>query len=125
MEILYFRDFMKKKLENDTMNESELRRVHIYKNYPTDGIITTNKGFVTINNGRMGGTHWTCFIIKDNKSYYFDSLGGAPDKFLLNQSHKSIINHNYKIQEKYSKLCGSFCLYFFHFLKGWIFMIVF
>ena len=32
----------------------------------------------------MGGSHWTCFIIKDNKSYYFDSFGGQPDKFLNN-----------------------------------------
>ena len=29
----------------------------------------------------MGGTHWTCFIKKDNKSYYFDSFGAQPDKF--------------------------------------------
>ena len=33
----------------------------------------------------MGVSNWTCFIIKDNKSYYFDSFGGQPDKFLINQ----------------------------------------
>ena len=28
----------------------------------------SDKGFVNINKGSQGGTHWTCFIIKDNKS---------------------------------------------------------
>ena len=58
----------------------------------------------------MGGSHWVCFIIKDNKSYYFDSFGGQPDKFPLNQLPKPIIYHNYKIQDIISKLCGSYCL---------------
>ena len=39
----------------------------------------------------MGGTHWNCFIIKHDKSYYFDSSGGQPDKFLLQQLPKPII----------------------------------
>ena len=60
----------------------------------------------------MGGSHWTCFYIKDNKSYYFDSFGGQPDKFLLNQLPKPIIYHYFKIQHIISKLCGSYCLYF-------------
>ena len=56
---------------------------------------------------------WTCFIVKDNKSYCFDSFGGAPDKFLLKQLPKPIIYQNYKIQDKNSNLCESYCLYFF------------
>ena len=62
----------------------------------------------------MGGSHWTCFYIKGNKSYYFDSFGGQPDKFLLNQLPKSIMYHNYKIQDLNFKLFGSFCLSFFY-----------
>ena len=62
----------------------------------------------------MGGNRWSCFIVKDNKSYYYDRLGGAPDKFLLNQLPKPIKYHNYKKQDMNSKLCGSYCLYFFH-----------
>ena len=61
----------------------------------------------------MGGSHWPCFYIKDKKKFYFDSFGGQPDKFLLNQLPKPIIYHNYEIQDKNSKLCGSYCLYFF------------
>ena len=74
----------------------------------------SDKRYVNIDIGSMGGSHWTCFIIKDNKSFYFDSFGGHPDKFLLNQIPKPILYLNYKIQDKNSKLCGSCCLYFFY-----------
>ena len=70
--------------------------------------------FDNIDDGSMGGSHWTCFTIKDNKSYYFDSSSAQPDKFLLNQLAKPPIYHNYKIQHINSKLCGSHCLYFFY-----------
>ena len=65
----------------------------------------------------MGGPHGTCFVVKDNKSYYFESCGGQPDKFLLKKLPKPIIYHNYKIQDINSKLCGSYCLYFFHLIE--------
>ena len=65
----------------------------------------------------MGGSHWICFIVTDKKSYYFDSFGGSPDKFLLNQLPKPIIYHNYKIQDINSQLCGSYCLYFFYLIE--------
>ena len=114
MKLFNFKDFMKKyKLKNDTMNESELQKIYNYPIYPRDSKIYSDRGFVNIDNGSQGGSHWTCFIVKDNKSYYFDSFGGAPDIFLLNQLPKPIIYHNYKIQHINSKLCGSYCLYFF------------
>ena len=68
-------------------------------------------------NGSMGGSHWTCFVVKDNKSYYFDSFGVHPDKFLLNQLPEPVTYHIYKIQDIISKLCGSFSLYFFYLIK--------
>ena len=118
MRVLYFKDFMKKyKLKIDTMNESQLQRVYDYPIYPRDSKIYSDKRFVNIDNGSMGGSHWTCFILKDNTSYYFDSFGGQPDKFLLNQLPKRIIYHIYKIQDIYSKLCGSYCLYFFYLIE--------
>ena len=98
MKVLNFKDFMKNyKLKNDTMNESELQRVYSFNIYPRDSKIYSDKGFVNRDNGSMGGTHWTCFYIKDKKSYQFDSFGGQPDKFLLKQIPKPIIYHNYKI----------------------------
>ena len=118
MKILNFNDFMEKyNLKNKTMNESELQRVYNCEIYPRHSKIYSDKGFVNIDDGRMGGSLWTCFIVKDVKSYYFDSLGVAPDKFLLEQLSKPIIYHNYIIQDIDSKLCGSYCLYFFYLIE--------
>ena len=118
MKVLNFKDFMKKnKLKNDTMNESQLQKIYNYPIYPRDSKIYSDRGFVIIDNGFKGGTHCTCFIVKDNKSYYFDSFGGQPDKFLLNQLPKPIIYHNYKIQDIDSQLSASFCLYFFYLIE--------
>ena len=118
VKVLNFKDFLKKyNLKNDTMNESQLQRIYNYPMYPRDSKIHSDKGFVNIDNGYQGGTHWVCFIVKDKKSYYFDSFGGAPDKFLLNQLPKPITHHNYKIQDISSKLCGSYCLNFFYLIE--------
>ena len=97
------------------MNEFQLQKIY---DYPKHSIIYSDKGFVNIDNSSKGGTHWTCFLVKDKKSYYFDSFGGAPDKFLPNQLPKPIIYHNYKIQDLNSNLCGSYCLFFFYLIKG-------
>ena len=62
---------MKKcKLKNDTMKESELQKVYNYPIYPRDSKIHSDKGFVNIDNGFQGGTHWTCIIVKDKKSSF-------------------------------------------------------
>ena len=99
------------------MKERELQRVHNYNIYPRDSKFITDKGFVNIDNGSQGGTPWNCFIVKDTKSYYFESFGGQPNKFLLNQLLQPIIYHNFKIQDINSKLCGSYCLYFFYLIE--------
>ena len=70
MKIRNFNDYMKKyKLKNDTMNESQLQRIYNYPIYPRESKICSDRGFVNIDDGRMGGSHWTCFYIKDNKFY--------------------------------------------------------
>ena len=118
MKILYFKDFMKKHtLKNDTMNESQLQKLYNYSIYPIDCKLYSNKGFIKTDDGSQGGSHWTCFIVKDINSYYFDSFGGPPDKFLLNQLLKPILYHNYKIQDNYSKLCGSYWFYFLYLIE--------
>ena len=114
-----FKDFMKKyKRKNYTMNEGDLQRVHNCNVYPRGSKRYSDKGFVNIDNGSQGGSHWTCFYVKDNKSFYFDSFGGQPDKFLLKQLPKPKKNHNLKIQDIKSKLCGSYCLYFLYLIEG-------
>ena len=118
MKILNIKDFVKKyNLKSNTMNQSELQRVYNYPIYPRDSQLYSDRGFVNLDNGSIGGSHWTCFIIKDNKSFYFDSFGLNPDEFLINQLPKPIIYHNYKIQDRNSRLCGTYCLYFFYLIE--------
>ena len=119
MKKVNFKAFMKKYiLKDDTMNESQLQRVYNHGIYPRVSKIYSDKGFVDVDIGSQGGSHWCCFIVKDNKSYYFDSCGGAPDEFLLNQLPKPILYHKYRIQDIYSQLCDSYCLNFFYLSEG-------
>ena len=59
------------------MTETDLKRVLNYYIYPRDPTLNTGKGVVIINNGTMGGTHWTCFCIKDNELIFFIRLVGC------------------------------------------------
>ena len=91
MKVLNFKEFMKKyNLKNDTMNESQIQKFYNYPVYPRDSKTLSDKGFISIDDRSQGGTHWTSFIVKDNKSFYFGSFGGKPDTFLLNQLPKPI-----------------------------------
>ena len=66
MAILNLKDFTKKyNLKHDTMIESDLQRVFNYPIYRRDLKITTDKIFVNIDNGSMGGSHWVVFLIKN------------------------------------------------------------
>ena len=96
------------------MNECQLQKVYKYRLYPRDSKLFSDRGFVIIDNGSQGGTHWTAFYVKNVKSFYFDSFGGQLDKFLLNQLSKPIVYLKYKTQNSLSKLCGSYYLYFFY-----------
>ena len=99
------------------MNGIVLQRIYIYLVKPGDSKINSDEVFVIKDNGPQGGTHGVCFITRDNKSYNFESLGRSADNFLLNQLPEPITYHNYKIQDIYSKKCGSYCLYFFYLIE--------
>ena len=110
MNVFNFKDRMKKNnLKNNIMNESQLQKIYNYPIYPRDSGICSDKGFVKKDDGSQGGSHWRCFIVKDNKSYYVDSFGGQPDEFLFYQLPKPIKYHNFKIQDINSKIYGSYC----------------
>ena len=118
MKVLNFRVFMKKyNLRSDTMNEFESQKIFNLPIYPRNNKIYADRRLVNIDDGSQGGSHWTCFIVKDNKSYYFNRFGGQPESFILNQLPEPIIYHNYKIQDIDSQLCGSFCLYFLYLIE--------
>ena len=76
------------------MNKSEIQIIYIYNKYPRDIKILTVKAFVNIDIDIMGGTHCVSFYVRGNKSFYFDSFGGHPEKFLPNQLCKPKNYHN-------------------------------
>ena len=51
-------------LKNNTMNESQLQKIYNSPIYPRDLKIFSDTGFVKIDDGRMGGSHWICFYSK-------------------------------------------------------------
>ena len=98
MKILNFKEFMKKyNLKKDTMNEPELQRVYIYPIYPRVFKKYSDKGSVNIDNGSQGGTHWTCFIVKDKKNTTLTHLVINHMNVYLN----NYLNHYYIIIIKY------------------------
>ena len=101
MRILKFKFFFEKKykLKNDTSNEFELQSAYNYPMYPRNSKKNSYKGFVNIDNGSTGGTQWTCFIVKNNKSFYFDSCAVNQINFYSNNyvNQKYIINIKHKI----------------------------
>ena len=90
-------------LEDQTMTETDLKIVYIFSIFPRHSIITADKGFLNTGDGSMGGSHWTCFYMKDNKSFHFDSFGGQANKSLLQQLPKPITSHEFKFQDTNSK----------------------
>ena len=84
--------------EIDIMKKSELQKFYNYPTFPSDSKTSSGKRFVNFDTGAQGGTPRTCFYITDNKSFYFDSFGGAPGKVLLHQLPKPIYYSIYKIQ---------------------------
>ena len=87
--------FVKKcKFKDAAMNEIDIQKLYNYHMYPTESILTTNKGFINIENGAQGGTHWTCFHVKHSKSFYFESFSGQSEKVLNKQLPKPIAFHN-------------------------------
>ena len=78
------------------MNESQLQKSYNDPIYPRASKIYSDKRFVNIDKGSMGGSHRVCCIVKNNRSCYLDSFGVQPDKILLNQLPKPITNHKYE-----------------------------
>ena len=69
------------------MNEKELQKSHNI--YPRDSKKYSDERFVKIDNG---GTHWTCFHKKDNKSLYLTRLADSLiNVYPVNYQNKELI----------------------------------
>ena len=66
MRLLNFKVFVKQNnMKNDTMHKSDIERAF---NYPKNSKTYSDEGFVNIENGSIGGSHWVKFLVKINNS---------------------------------------------------------
>ena len=66
----------KQDLKDDTLTETDVKKLSKFSSFREESKITIYKGFVIIKNGSMRGTHWTQFYVKGKKLFYFDSPDG-------------------------------------------------
>ena len=87
MTIISLKDFMKNyNLKKDTMNDSELQKVYSYPIYHSDSEIKSDKRFVSIDNGCMGGSHWFCHL--KNHFTSMVSVDSQKKLYLINYLNK-------------------------------------
>ena len=91
--ILGLKDFLKKiNLNDKTMRKCEFRKINICPIHPRDVKMYSENWFVKLENGENCRSHLCAFYVKTNKTFYFDTFGGVPHKFLL--SHLPITQNN-------------------------------
>lgn len=63
------------------------------------------------------GTHWSCYVKKDENVFYFDSFGKLPPpkELIIYLGSKCVIYYNYKRYQQFNtKICGHLCLRFLY-----------
>lgn len=76
---------------------------------------------INLGDNSIGGSHWTCFYIEKNMSFYNDSFAGGPEdiviSWLANNNIKTIIyNDDFQFQEISETLCGIWCILFLYYM---------
>ena len=99
IKVLHLKNFLEKYiLKADNINGRKIQKNFKYLIYPRVSKMFSGRRLINIEHSRMGGIHCTCFHIKDNISFFFDSFGGQFDTFLLQQLQKPRIYHFFKNQ---------------------------
>ena len=103
----------KSNLEDDTTSENGLKKIYDSSIYPRDSLITKDKRFVNIDNGSMGGSHWTCFHIKITDFFTLIHLVDS-QTIIFKQLQYPKTFQSFKIEVIISRLYRVHCLYFFY-----------
>ena len=67
------------------------------------------------------GTHWTAWMVEDDKMEFFDSFGRSPLNEQFPPEFKKFIEgklvsySDYRVQKYSSSTCGYFCIYYIYF----------
>lgn len=73
---------------------------------------------LNLNNSDQSGSHWTCFCIENNKTYYFDSFGFPGPKELRRFNKEEYFYSDKQIQNINSTVCGYYCIAFLIYMNG-------
>lgn len=73
-------------------------------------------GVLNLDTSNNKGTHWTCWMKKNNLIIYFDSYGLVPPPEILtyfkkSKDYKGVFYNNTIVQPDNSVICGHLCLY--------------
>src|SRR5277367_1624235 len=66
---------------------------------------------INIDHSSNEGTHWTCLLIKNGVSYYFDSYGFEPMLEVKEHFKGSRFYSSFPIQKMNEVICGHYCIY--------------
>ena len=93
MTISTLKSFMKKyNLGDDTRTGTTFKKIYIFSIYPSNSILNIEKRFLKIDDGNRGGTYWSCFYVKDNKTFYSVHLVNGLIHFCLyNYRNRSLL----------------------------------
>lgn len=95
-----------------TVVETSPRDSDVYKKTP----LNNSCGIVNLDSSMNAGTHFVCFIILNNRCYYYDSYGQAVPDELMSYFHK-LPNYTHVMinstihQPIDSKKCAFYCIY--------------
>lgn len=73
---------------------------------------------LNLNNSDQSGSHWTCFCIEGNRTYYFDSFGFPAPKELRRFNKDEYFYSDKQIQNINSTVCGYYCIAFLIYMNG-------
>ena len=66
---------------------------------------------INTDESRNRGTHWTCLLIKNGTSYYFDPYCIPPPLEVMNYCAEPRFYNTFPIQKFNQVICGHYCIY--------------
>ena len=108
----------------DLENLCNIYKINLIQCTGKDGLIGKPRNgcyIINLNDSNEGGSHWTCFYIRDGHCAYFDSFGCIcpynVSRF-LKQSHIRTVYNTSQIQELTDDHCGYYCIAFLYYMSN-------
>ena len=73
-------------------------------------LLKSECAIVNLDDSDGPGTHWVCYWVDPDASYYFDSFGLSMPDELYDYLNKPILMNELEIQDRNDVICGHLCL---------------